>query len=332
MGRRAQYIVEAMPGRIAWALALVAAVVAGRPPGRTLTERATGMTLALVPAGRFTMGSRPSERGRNADETPHEVTIARPFFLGRHEVTQREWRFVMGTSPSAYAGCDECPVERVNDFDVDAFLSRLNRRERRPAPAADADRPRPSARFRLPTEAEWEYACRAGTDTPFSTGENLTTDQANYNGRFPYRIVRARGVPRPSRESRQLPAQRVGPLRPPRERVGVDLGLVCGVGPRPTRAEEGDPRRELVLRRQQRTLRAALHACAEGPRVQSGIPGGGDAHAVREGSGGSAMNAYCIWSMMRPSLMALRRSRASTTYPAFSSTRHEAALSAKGTA
>jgi formylglycine-generating enzyme required for sulfatase activity len=160
---------------------LMFALVVTAVPRPTLVEPVTGLALVEIPAGRFVMGSPPSEPGRNADEVPHTVTIGRPFLLGRHEVTQHEWRVLMNTSPSAHGGCDECPVERVDSFDVQAFLDALNRT------AVRSENPvLRRARFRLPTEAEWEYACRAGTTTPFSTGRNLTTAQANYNGRFPY--------------------------------------------------------------------------------------------------------------------------------------------------
>jgi formylglycine-generating enzyme required for sulfatase activity len=138
------------------------------------------IALVSIPAGRFVMGSPSSELGRNADETPHGVTIGRGFLLGQHEVTQQEWRDVIGTSPSYFSACGpDCPVERVNYFEVAQFLERLNA-----SAAAGAGRER--LRYRLPTEAEWEYACRAGTRTPFSTGANLETEQANYNGAFPY--------------------------------------------------------------------------------------------------------------------------------------------------
>jgi formylglycine-generating enzyme required for sulfatase activity len=84
----------------------------------------------------------------------------------------------MGTSPSHFTACGpRCPVENVTFYEVEEFLSRLNAR---PVSATTA------LRYRLPTEAEWEYACRAHSTGPFSTGENLTTAQANYNGRFPY--------------------------------------------------------------------------------------------------------------------------------------------------
>ena len=152
-----------------------------RVPLRTVTEAVTGTTLVELPAGRYTMGSGSSEIGRNADETLHDVEITQPFFLGRYEVTQEEWRAVMGTSPSHFAACGpRCPVENVSFADVQQFLEKLNARA---SAGRSEDRP---PRYRLPTEAEWEYACRAGTTGPFFTGETLTTDQANYNGRFPY--------------------------------------------------------------------------------------------------------------------------------------------------
>jgi len=143
-------------------------------PLAALTDGWTGMTLIELPPGRFTMGSADTEAGRNGDETLHDVEITRSFLMGQHEVTQQEWRIVMGTSPSRFGTCGpRCPVENITFDEVQQFLSKLNAR-------AEA------LRYRLPTEAEWEYACRASTTGPFGTGENLTTAQANYNGTQPY--------------------------------------------------------------------------------------------------------------------------------------------------
>ena len=152
-----------------------------RMPTRTTTDARSGVTFVEIPAGRFTMGSALSEIGRNADEVLHDVTITRSFLLARYEVTQQEWRAVMGTSPSTFASCGpRCPVESVTFEDVQQFLRTLNAT---PSPAADGA---PLLHYRLPTEAEWEYACRAGTTGPFSTGDSLTSAQANFNGKFPY--------------------------------------------------------------------------------------------------------------------------------------------------
>jgi formylglycine-generating enzyme required for sulfatase activity len=96
-------------------------------------------------------------------------------------VTQQEWHTVMGTTPSQFSSCGpRCPVESVTYVDVQRFLEKMNAHVEAPASKA------PPLRYRLPTEAEWEYACRARTTGPFSTGENLTTAQSNYNGRQPY--------------------------------------------------------------------------------------------------------------------------------------------------
>ena len=116
------------------------------------------------------MGSPSSEVDRSSDETQHQVTVS-DFHIGKYEVTQALWKAVMDNNPSNFKG-DELPVEEVSWNDVQEFLQKLNAKT--------------GKTYRLPTEAEWEYACRAGTTTPFNTGNNLTTSQANYDGNYPY--------------------------------------------------------------------------------------------------------------------------------------------------
>jgi formylglycine-generating enzyme required for sulfatase activity len=141
------------------------------PPART--EPFTGMKLVRIQAGEFTMGSPAHEPMREEQERPHLVRLTRSFEMGRYEVTQDEWRRVMGTSPSAHRGCGSCPVENVSFLEVDAFLRRLGSLS-------------PLGSFRLPTEAEWEMACRAGTATAFAAAATLDGDAANVDGRWPY--------------------------------------------------------------------------------------------------------------------------------------------------
>ena len=141
---------------------LVASIVAGcdgrtkmggpEEPGREWQSPA-GMEFVWIPAGSFVMGSPEGEVGRNADERKHEVRISQGFWMGKYEVTQGEWDLVMGENPSHFMGCGElCPVENVSWQDAEEFVRKLNERESRQA-----------HRYRLPTEAEWEYAARSRT-------------------------------------------------------------------------------------------------------------------------------------------------------------------------
>jgi formylglycine-generating enzyme required for sulfatase activity len=112
------------------------------------------MEFVLIPAGSFLMGSPDSDaEASNNEKPPHRVTISQPFYLGKYPVTQAQWEAVMANNPSYFKGKPNCPVEHVSWDDVQVFLHRLNEREG-------------SSGCRLPTEAEWEYACRAGTETP----------------------------------------------------------------------------------------------------------------------------------------------------------------------
>ena len=142
-----------------------------------------------IPAGRFMMGSPESEEGRFGDERQHEVVISRPFLAAKYEVTQALWKAIMGSNPSMFDSCgDDCPVENLTWNEAVEFCNRLSEQEGL-APAYQVSGKgvvwdRSANGYRLPTEAEWEYACRAGTATSFHSGRCLHTDEANYNGNF----------------------------------------------------------------------------------------------------------------------------------------------------
>jgi formylglycine-generating enzyme required for sulfatase activity len=126
----------------------------------------TGLIFVLLPGGRFRMGSPKSEFGRHDDEGPvHEVELSR-FLIAKHQVTQVVWVKLMRTNPSHFKGEEDLPVDSVSWEDCKAFCETTG--------------------LDFPTEAQWEYAARGGTETPFSFGETITTDQVNYDGNGPY--------------------------------------------------------------------------------------------------------------------------------------------------
>lgn len=129
--------------------------------------------LRWIPPGRFLMGSPEDEHDRNDDERQHEVILTRGFWLAETACTQALWEAVTGADPSHFKG-ERRPVESVSWRQAQGFVRRLNHRV-------------PGLEARLPTEAEWEYACRAGTSTPFSFGEDIGPEQANFDGTRPYR-------------------------------------------------------------------------------------------------------------------------------------------------
>ncbi len=160
------------------------------PPGRREIVNSIGMKLVVVPKGKFTMGSPPTEPSRIPNEGPqHAVEISKPFLMGAYEVTQAQYQSVMGSNPSHFvpggpgagrvAGMDVTvhPVERVSYDEAVEFCKKLS----------DLPKEKAARRvYRLPTEAEWEYACRAGTTTAFSFGASASSSQANFDGDFPY--------------------------------------------------------------------------------------------------------------------------------------------------
>ena len=122
------------------------------------TTNSMGMKLVLIPAGEFMMGS-PPEIGPSDEKPQHRVEITKAFYIGMYEVTQQQYEAVMGKNPSRFEG-DSKPVEQVSWDDARAFCKKLSRKE--------------GQEYRLPTEAEWEYACRAGTSTPWHHGRGIT--------------------------------------------------------------------------------------------------------------------------------------------------------------
>jgi len=116
-----------------------------------------GIEMVWCPPGEFFMGSPEDEEGRDDDETQHRVTLTKGYWLAKTECTQEQWESIMGSNPSTFKGAD-LPVEQVSWDDVQGWLEKMN--EKHPLP--------PGWKWELPTEAQWEYACRAGTETAFA--------------------------------------------------------------------------------------------------------------------------------------------------------------------
>jgi formylglycine-generating enzyme required for sulfatase activity len=153
----------------------------GDSSGKKLLENSIGMKFVLIPKGTFLMGSPPDEEGRDDDERQHEVTMTRDFRIGVHEVTQSQYKRVMGKNPSYFTGDEvaerdpkngrvvrdvdsaNLPVDYVSYDDAVEFCRRLSELHEESVA---------KRRYRLPTEAEWEYACRAGAKTAFSFGND----------------------------------------------------------------------------------------------------------------------------------------------------------------
>lgn len=142
-----------------------------------------GVKLCWCPAGKFMMGSPPSEPERRPGEDQVEVTLTKGFWMARYEATQRDWKRVVGKLPGELTDelpeGDDYPVGNVNFAETEVFCRRLTALGRR-----NRELP-PDWEFRLPTEAQWEYACRAGTTTATAFGDRLSSKQANFKGK-PY--------------------------------------------------------------------------------------------------------------------------------------------------
>lgn len=143
-------------------------VVAGSGKG---FKNSIGMEFILIPAGSFEMGCSSGDNDCESDERPqHKVNITKPFYMGTYEVTQGQWRLVMGNNPSHFTKCGEnCPVEQVSWDDIQEFIQKLNAKEG-------------GTKYRLPTEAEWEYSARAGTKTKYYWGNTIDNSYLYYEG------------------------------------------------------------------------------------------------------------------------------------------------------
>lgn len=197
MPRSGAFVRPAWPGLMLLVLIVALYVRPARPQGpvrgKGVLINSIGMKLVPIPAGEFVMGSPDGEENTGNDEHPqHRVQITRPIYLGVYEVTQSQYKTVMGVNPSWFSpsgrGKDEVaglstnghPVERVSWLDAVTFCNRLSEREgRKPFYEIDGERVRVpdwnGRGYRLPTEAEWEYACRGGTHTRYALGEDETS-------------------------------------------------------------------------------------------------------------------------------------------------------------
>jgi formylglycine-generating enzyme required for sulfatase activity len=169
-----------LPRALVLGLALGVGSAWGQSPFTVHREPGSGLSFVFLPPGRFLMGSPTGEPERGRDEGQHLVVLSRGIWMGQLEVTRAQWERVMGGmerhpgKPNPFAGGDsQLPVVAVSYRDIQGYFDRLQTLA-------------PGQRFRLPTEAEWEYACRAGTSTAFHGGPALDASRANIDARFPY--------------------------------------------------------------------------------------------------------------------------------------------------
>ena len=155
----------------------------GKKTGDIFTIPDLSLDMIWVEPGTFDMGSPTTEAGRYSEEAQHQVTLTKGFYLGKYEVTQAQYEAIMtgnvdglSATPSYNSNKPNCPVEQVSWNDIQVFLTRLNAQRSGNIPAGWA--------YVLPTEAQWEYACRAGTTTAYSWGDSIKSSDANYNFNF----------------------------------------------------------------------------------------------------------------------------------------------------
>ena len=156
---------------------LVAAPATHGQHGKELQKDFTNsidMKFVWIPPGTFLMGSPKEEIGRQPNEIQHRVTLTNGFYMGAHLVSQKQWVKVMGNNPSHFKGDDNLPIDSVSWDNCQEFLKKLREKDNL------------KKSYRLPTEAEWEFACRANTKTPFHFGETISSEQANYDGNEVY--------------------------------------------------------------------------------------------------------------------------------------------------
>ena len=139
------------------------------------------LDMVKIPSGSFEMGSPSNETQRNSNEGPRHTVKVASFWMGKFEITQEQWQAVMDNNPSGFGDTGNLPIEKVSWHDAKEFVDRLNVRQPKPKCIG----------YRLPSEAEWEYAARAGTTTPFAFGETITPQIVNYDGNNPYANVLA---------------------------------------------------------------------------------------------------------------------------------------------
>ncbi len=139
------------------------------------------LEMVYISGGTFLMGAPESEEGSSDDERPQHYVTVKPFYMGKYTITQEQWEKVVYSCPTvknwldphpSYFKGDKLPVEQVSWHDAVEFCARLSKKTGR--------------QYRLPSEAEWEYACRAGSAKPFAFGDTITTDVVNYNGNYTY--------------------------------------------------------------------------------------------------------------------------------------------------